>query len=247
MLTVLFALVGWSGVAWGVTRFLRHRRGPESKPQRQGALTAFVVGGAVAFFPDLFAHLVVDPGEGSVILTIIAWLYRVGVVMTMSVLTVVMFLASDYVVVPIARAASRMAAAVPFGPAREARTLRRRGIATDVGPRDWDALVAHNAFLTRQFLDYQRDNERAAEAPWMRDMADPLAAEAARAMFRCDDLRTPAPTTWGGDVLLTPYGRAVTEFDVALRAAVAAHGTPRHREPTVLAVDVVETTVTRRS
>lgn len=221
MLAALIGLLGLGGLAWGTTHYVRSRFSTRLRARRERhrrlALTAAGVGGTALLVPDLIAGLVLASTGGSGALATMGWvLYRLVALGAIGVAALVMWVTSDPVTARIRRRRDAVVAAVPFGPARSTRRMRR-----ELGsfPQEWNALLEHDRELTRRLLRYQRDADAAASSPTLADLQHPLTKAAVDAMFRCDALRTMQAPPRALDVLATDYGRSVAEFDRALRAA----------------------------
>lgn len=228
MLAVLIGLVGLGALAWGTTHYVRSRLsarlGPRRERHRRIALSVAGAGATALLLPDVIAGLILAGTGGSGTLATIGWLfYRLLALGAIGVASLVMWLTSDPFTAKVRRGRDTVVSAVPFGPGRATRTLRRR---IGAFPQEWNALLEHDRELTRQLLVYQRDADAAASYPSMADLQHPLTRAAVEAMFRCDTLRTMQPPAPVRDVLATDYGRAVADFDRALRSAqeyAAAH------------------------
>ena len=221
MLAALIGLLGLGGLAWGTTHYVRSRLSTRLRSRRERhrriALGVAGAGGLALLVPDLLAGLVVATTGGSGALATVGWVvYRLLAVGAIGIATLVMWLTSDPVTAKVRRGRDNVVAAMPFGPGRAARRTRRR---LGSFPREWDALLEHDRELTRQLLRYQRDADAAASRPTMADLQHPLTMAAVEAMFRCDALRSTQAPSHVPDVLATDYGRAVAQFDRALRAA----------------------------
>lgn len=231
VLTVLTAMTGGTLVLWGWARYLRHRfsRRTRSVAGRRSGVAIAALGALLSLLPDLPARLVLDtgPAAGGVtgaLDTVAMLVWRLAVLVGLGVVFGSMLLTRERVTAPLRAMADRgvatVVSVVPFGAPGHARALRRQPGLADF-PRDWESVLERDAGLTRRLLDYERDLDRAADLPAMRDHSVPATAQAWRAMQRCDDLRPRAPIGRAGDVLLTDYGRAVAQFEAAVRGAEA--------------------------
>ena len=221
MLAALVGLLGLGGLAWGTTHYVRSRFSTRLRTRRERhrriALSVAGAGGIALLIPDLLVGLVVATTGGSGALATVGWvLYRLFAVGAIGIAALVMWLTSDPVTAKVRRGRDAVVASVPFGPARATRRLRRQ---LGSFPQEWNALLEHDRELTRRLLRYQRDADAAASLPTMADLQHPLTNAAVEAMFRCDTLRTSQAPAHAPDVLATDYGRAVAQFDRALRAA----------------------------
>ncbi|MCA1781487.1 MAG: hypothetical protein ABR500_09225 [Dermatophilaceae bacterium] len=221
MLAALIGLLGLGGLAWGTTHYVRSRFSARLQPRRERhrriALATVSVSGFALLAPDAIVGLVIASTGGSGTLATVGWvLYRLLAVGAIGIAALVMWLTSDPVTTRLRRRRDAVVASVPFGPARTTRRMRRH---LGAFPQEWNGLLEHDRELTRRLLRYQRDADAAASSPTMADLEHPLTKTAVDAMFRCDDLRTMQPPTHVLDILATDYGRAVAQFDQALRAA----------------------------
>lgn len=228
MLAALIGLLGLGGLAWGTTHYVRSRFSTRLWSRRERhrriALGVAGLGGLALLIPDAIAGLVIASTGGSGGLATVGWVvYRLFALGAIGIAALVMWVTSDPVTSRIRRGRDTVVSSVPFGPARATRRMRRQ---LGSFPQEWNALLEHDRELTRRLLRYQRDADAAASSPTMADLQHPLTKAAVDAMFRCDTLRTMQPPTRALDVLATDYGRAVAEFDRALRTAeeyAAAH------------------------
>lgn len=221
MLAALIGLLGLGGLAWGTTHYVRSRLSARLQPRRdlhrRIALTLSGISGFALLVPDVLAGVVIASTGGSGALATVGWvLYRLLALGAIGVAALVMWVTSDPVTTKLRRRRDAVVASVPFGPARATRRMRRR---LGAFPQEWNALLDHDRELTRRLLRYQRDADAAASSPTMADLEHPLTKAAVDAMFRCDALRTMQPPARVPDILATDYGRAVAEFNRALRAA----------------------------
>ena len=221
MLAALVGLLGLGGLAWGTAHYVRSRLSVRLQARRERhrriALGVAGLGGLALLIPDAIAGLVIASTGGSGALATVGWVvYRLFALGAIGIAALVMWVTSDPVTSRIRRGRDTVVASVPFGPARATRRMRRQ---LGSFPQEWNALLEHDRELTRRLLRYQRDADAAASSPTMADLQHPLTKAAVDAMFRCDTLRTMQPPTRALDVLATDYGRAVADFDRALRAA----------------------------
>ncbi len=216
-------LTGWVG--YFRARF-RSREEKSARWRKRRSVALVVAGFLVAFNADVAGRLVSpDASSGSgeamaVFGTVALVVYRLLVISGMVVVAASMFLSSEFVTSRVRRTVRGVAAGMP-GAARSAgQRVRSMTYADPVAvAREWQALLARDKELTRDFLRYDRDLEAAISFPVMRDYRDPKTSAALAAMLRCDEVRTPAPPPGTTDVRTTAYGRAVTEFGVAMAAA----------------------------
>lgn len=237
LLTVLTACAGFTLTGWGALHYFRrrfdvNRRTVAGRARsvlgRRVGVAMVAAGGLLALLPDLpWAGLSEGSTRGAVagFFSTVFWvLYRLVVLAGLGTLALSMFAVSERVTRPLSSAARRasdtVVLAMPFGPGRERRTVRRGHLGRTM-PREWSDLLAHEQRLSARLLGYQRDPEAAYNRPAMHDFQEPATAEAMRAMLAADRLRTPMPPVGTRDVLLTDYGAAVLEFATALESAEA--------------------------
>ncbi|MDO5502591.1 MAG: hypothetical protein Q4G67_05395 [Actinomycetia bacterium] len=224
MLAALIALLGVGALVWGTTRYVRSRLQPALQERRERhralALSAAGVGGVAMLVPDVLAGLLITSAPGGTAVTVGWVLYRLVAAGMISLAVLVMWLSSDPVTARVRSGRDKVVATMPFSAAAATRRLRRREGLTDF-PQEWNALLEHDRFLTRELLRYQRDADAAASRPVLADLEHPATNRAVQAMFRCDELRTATAPERASDVLATDYGRAVAEFHKAFAAAQA--------------------------
>lgn len=213
-------IYGWSTY---LVRRLRHRQ-PATRASRWAAFGWTALGAFLMLNPTLGGTLVGGQEDFGVPLRV----WQVGVSGWLLVVFGSMLMARGYARRRADRERLRAQRRAERDAVREARhaerEARRNGLAYPPMSaaelaRAWDEMLAHDKELSRQFLRYDSDLDLAISFPTMRDYRDPLTSAALQAMLRCDELRTTTAPAGTRDVRESAYGRAVTEFGVALGAA----------------------------